>query len=118
LAHAQSYYGNRGDELLTEESAPGNDFLASVRMEWAKSTAAAAEKGIRTVNTRFGIILDASGGALEKMLTPFRMGIGRRIGNGKQWMSWIALDDVVGGPRFVLNSSSVNRPVNFVAPNP
>ena len=117
-ASAIGYYGNRGDELLTEESAPGNDFLASVCMEWEKSTAAAAEKGIRTVNTRFGIILDAGGGALAKMLTPFRMGIGGRVGDGKQWMSWIALDDVVGGLRFVLDHSSVSGPVNFVAPNP
>jgi uncharacterized protein len=117
-ASAIGYYGNRGDELLTEESAPGTDFLASVCMEWEKSTAAAAEKGIRTVNTRFGIILDASGGALEKMLTPFRMGIGGRVGNGKQWMSWISLDDVVAGLRFVLDNSSASGPVNFVAPNP
>jgi uncharacterized protein (TIGR01777 family) len=117
-ASAIGYYGNRGNELLTEESAPGTDFLASVCMEWEKSTAAAAEKGIRTVNTRFGIILDASGGALEKMLTPFRMGIGGRVGNGKQWMSWISLDDVVAGLRFVLDNSSASGPVNFVAPNP
>ena len=117
-ASAIGYYGNRGDELLTEKSAPGNDFLAYVCRDWEKSTAAAAEKGIRTVLARFGIILDEHGGALAKMLTPFRMGIGGRIGNGKQWMSWIALDDVVGAIRFMIRDRLVNGPVNFVAPNP
>jgi uncharacterized protein len=117
-ASAIGYYGNRGDELLTEDSTAGNDFLARVCKEWEKATRPAAEKGIRTVLTRFGIILAENGGALEKMLTPFRMGIGGRIGDGKQWMSWIALDDVVGGIRFVIDDRSVNGPVNFVAPNP
>jgi hypothetical protein len=117
-ASAIGYYGDRGDELLTETSAPGNDFLAQVCIEWENATRPAVEKGIRTVHTRFGIILDAEGGALAKMLTPFRMGIGGRVGNGKQWMSWIALDDVVKGLRFVMEDASTRGPVNFVSPNP
>ena len=117
-ASAIGYYGNRGDELLTEDSTPGNDFLADVCQQWEKTTRPAAEKGIRTVLTRFGVILAENGGALEKMLTPFRMGIGGRIGSGKQWMSWIALDDVVGAIRFMILDGVVNGPVNFVAPNP
>jgi uncharacterized protein (TIGR01777 family) len=117
-ASAIGYYGNRGDEVLTESSAPGKDFLSDVCVEWEKATALATEKGIRVVNTRFGIILDANGGALAKMLPPFRMGIGGRIGSGKQWMSWIALDDVVGGIKFALTNATLSGPVNFVAPNP
>jgi len=117
-ASAIGYYGNRGDELLTENSAPGNEFLSEVCVAWEKASAAAAEAGIRTVNARFGIILDANGGALQKMVAPFRMGIGGKVGDGKQWMSWIALEDVVGGLRFVLENSSLKGPVNFVAPNP
>jgi uncharacterized protein len=117
-ASAIGYYGNRGDELLTETSLPGDDFLAQVCVEWENATALAREKGIRVVNTRFGIILDTEGGALRKMLPPFRMGIGGKIGNGKQWMSWIALDDVVRAIEFALTNQSLNGPVNFVAPNP
>lgn len=112
------YYGNRGDELLNENSTLGSDFLSHVCFEWEKATTPASEKGIRTVLTRFGIILDANGGALAKMLTPFRMGIGGRVGDGKQWMSWMALDDVVGAIRFLLYDNFVNGPVNFVAPHP
>ncbi|HEU4795349.1 MAG TPA: TIGR01777 family oxidoreductase [Pyrinomonadaceae bacterium] len=117
-ASAIGYYGNRGDELLTETSAPGNDFLASVCVEWEQATRPASEKGIRTVLARFGIILDQNGGALAKMLTPFRMGIGGRVGNGRQWMSWIALDDVIGALKFLMRDKAVNGPVNFVAPRP
>lgn len=117
-ASAIGYYGNRGDEILTETSAPGNDFLAGVCVEWEKATALATEKGIRVLNARFGVILDANGGALKKMLPPFRMGIGGRIGSGKQWMSWIALDDVVGGINFALNNDLLRGPANFVAPAP
>lgn len=117
-ASAIGYYGNRGDEVLTEASAPGDDFLSEVCVEWEKATELATEKGIRVVNARFGIILDSKGGALAKMLPPFRMGIGGRIGSGKQWMSWIALDDVVGGIKFALTNEALNGPVNFVAPNP
>ena len=117
-ASAIGYYGNRGDEVLTESSAPGNDFLASVCVEWEQATQPAIEKGIRTVHTRFGIILDADGGALAKMLTPFRMGIGGRVGDGRQWMSWIALEDVVNGLKFLMRDRAVSGPVNFVSPHP
>ena len=117
-ASAIGYYGNRGDETLTEGSAPGDDFLAEVCVEWEKATALATEKGIRVVNARFGVILDAHGGALAKMLPPFRMGIGGKIGSGKQWMSWIALDDVVGALKFALANETLRGPVNFVAPKP
>ncbi len=117
-ASATGYYGDRGEELLTEESAPGNDFLADVCVEWERATDIARKSGLRTVNARFGIILDPHGGALKKMLPPFRMGIGGRLGDGKQWMSWIALADVVEALRFVLTNESVDGPINFVAPNP
>lgn len=117
-ASAIGYYGNRGDEILTETSAPGKDFLSEVCSEWEKATALAMEKGIRVVNARFGIILDRHGGALKKMLPPFRMGAGGKIGSGKQWMSWIALDDVIGALNFALTQESLSGPVNFVAPNP
>jgi uncharacterized protein (TIGR01777 family) len=117
-ASAVGIYGNRGDEILTESSATGNDFLAEVCVDWEQATALATEKGIRVVNTRFGVILAANGGALAKMLPPFRMGIGGKIGSGKQWMSWITLDDVIGGLRFALANETLSGPVNFVAPNP
>jgi len=117
-ASAIGYYGNRGDELLNEKSAPGDDFLANVCVEWENATIPTIEKGIRTVHARFGIILDRKEGALAKMLTPFRMGIGGRIGDGKQWMSWIDIEDVVNGLKSLIESSAVNGPVNFVAPNP
>jgi uncharacterized protein (TIGR01777 family) len=117
-ASAIGYYGNRGDEILTESSAPGDDFLADVCVEWEKATTLATEKGIRVVNARFGVILDRNGGALAKMLPPFRLGLGGKIGSGKQWMSWIALDDVVGALKFALVNETLNGPVNFVAPNP
>ena len=117
-ASAIGYYGNRGDEVLTEQSPPGNDFLSQVCVEWENATQPAVEKGIRTVNARFGIILAKDGGALAKMLPPFSMGVGGRIGDGKQWMSWIALVDVVAALRFVITNEAVEGAVNIVAPNP
>ena len=117
-ASAIGYYGNRGDELLTETSRPGDDFLAGVCIEWENATKPAVENGIRTVNARFGIILDENEGALAKMLTPFRMGIGGRVGDGRQWMSWVALDDVVNAAKFLITDTSTRGPVNFVSPNP
>jgi len=117
-ASAIGYYGNRGDEILTETSAPGDDFLADVCVEWEKATALATENGIRVVNARFGVILDKKGGALAKMLPPFRLGLGGKIGSGKQWMSWIALDDVVGALKFAVINETLSGPVNYVAPNP
>jgi len=117
-ASAIGYYGNRGDEVLTETSAPGKDFLSRVCVEWEQATKPAVEKGIRTIYARFGIILDANEGALAKMLMPFRMGVGGRLGNGKQWMSWIAIEDVVNGLKFLVEDGSIRGPVNLVAPNP
>ncbi|MFN2533561.1 MAG: TIGR01777 family oxidoreductase [Pyrinomonadaceae bacterium] len=117
-ASAIGIYGDRDDEVLTEDSKPGSDFLASVCVEWENACRPAIEKGIRTVNARFGIVLDTGGGALAKMLPPFRMGIGGRVGSGKQWMSWIVLDDVIAGLKLVLRHDEIAGPVNFVAPNP
>ena len=117
-ASAIGYYGNRGDEELTETSAPGKDFLSSVCVEWEEAARPAAEQGIKTILARFGVILDRDGGALAKMLTPFRMGIGGRVGDGRQWMSWIALDDVINALKFLLQDPVVRGPVNIVAPNP
>jgi len=117
-ASAVGFYGHRGDELLTETSEPGDDFLADVCVAWENATAPAKEKGIRVANLRFGIILSAKGGALAKMLTPFRLGIGGRVGDGKQWMSWITLDDVVGAIKLILTDESLSGPINTVAPNP
>ena len=117
-ASAIGYYGNRGDELLTETSRHGDAFLAGVCIEWENATKPAVENGIRTVNARFGIILDENEGALAKMLTPFRMGIGGRVGDGRQWMSWVALDDVVNAAKFLITDTSTRGPVNFVSPSP
>ena len=117
-ASAIGYYGNRGDEILTEASPPGDGFLAEVCREWEEATALATEKGIRVVNARFGVILDQGGGALAKMLPPFRLGLGGKVGDGKQWMSWIALADVIEGIGFALTNDSLKGPVNFVAPAP
>ena len=117
-ASAIGFYGNRGDEVLTEQSAAGNDFLAGVCKEWEQSAELAAEKGIRLVKARFGIILDKEGRALAKMLPPLRIGIGGRIGDGKQWRSWIALADGVGALELVIENQALAGPVNFVAPNP
>jgi len=115
---AIGYYGNRGDEVVTEESAPGSDFLAEVVKAWEAETAPATEAGVRTVLTRTGIVLAGHGGALKSMLLPFKLGIGGRQGSGKQWMSWIALDDEVGAIRFAIENETVSGPVNLVAPNP
>jgi uncharacterized protein len=117
-ASAIGYYGDRGDEILREESAPGSDFLAQVCRDWETATQPATNAGIRTVNTRFGVILSRNGGALPKMLPPFRMGVGGRIGNGRQWMSWIHIADVVGAIEHALDNPSVTGAVNVVGPNP
>lgn len=117
-ASAIGIYGDRGDEVLREESAPGSDFLAEVGKQWEAATEPAARAGIRVVSLRIGVVLSARGGALGRMLTPFRMGAGGRIGSGRQWMSWITLDDIVGAIQHALASDSLRGPVNTVAPNP
>lgn len=117
-ASAVGFYGNRGDEILREESPPGADFLAEVCCEWEAAARPAANAGIRVVHLRFGVVLSASGGALAQMLTPFRLGLGGVIGNGRQWMSWITLDDAVGVIGRALTDESLRGPVNAVAPQP
>ena len=103
---------------MREESAAGDDFLAAVCREWETATRAAAQAGIRVANLRFGIILSPEGGALAKMLLPFQMGVGGKIGSGKQYMSWITLDDAVGAIYHALTNESLRGPVNVVAPHP
>ncbi|HEV8538385.1 MAG TPA: TIGR01777 family oxidoreductase [Bacteroidota bacterium] len=116
-ASAIGYYGDRGAEMLTEESPPGDDFLATVCREWETATAPAAGKGIRVVHLRFGLILSPRGGALQKLLVPFRFGVGGMLGSGKQYWSWIAIDDVVGAIMHALVNEKVRGPVNLVTPD-
>ena len=111
-------YGDRGDERLTELSVAGEGFLADVVKAWESATAPAAEAGIRVAYTRFGAILSPEGGALAKMLTPFKLGAGGVIGNGKQYMCWIALDDVLAVIEHLLCTESLAGPVNVAAPTP
>lgn len=117
-ASAVGYYGSRGDEVLTETSSAGNDFLATVCREWEAATQPASDAGIRTVNLRIGLLLSRDGGALPRMLLPFRMGLGGRIGDGRQWWSWIDIDDLVGAIHHIINTDSLHGPVNLVAPTP
>jgi len=116
-ASAIGYYGDRGEEVLTEESSLGRGFLAELCREWEAASAPAAENGIRVVRLRFGVVLSAAGGALRKMLRPFRFGLGGRFGSGQQYMSWIALDDVLAVILRALTDDSLAGPVNAVAPD-
>ena len=115
-ASAIGYYGDRGDEVLREESAPGRDFLAGVCRDWEAASEPAARKGIRVVNLRFGVVLGRGGGALARMLPPFRLGLGGRIGSGRQYISWITLDDAVGSVQHALATGALRGPANAVAP--
>ncbi|MGA9529179.1 MAG: TIGR01777 family oxidoreductase [Terriglobales bacterium] len=117
-ASAIGFYGDRGDEILTEESAAGRGFLPEVCREWEDASRNAAGAGIRTVNIRIGLVLSARGGALAKMLPPFKLGLGGRLGSGKQWMSWIHIDDIVGAIHHAITADSLSGPVNLVGPNP
>jgi uncharacterized protein len=117
-ASAVGYYGNRGDETLTEASTPGNDLLAGLCREWEAETARGTEFGARVVNLRFGIILGAHGGALAQMALPFKLGAGGRLGDGRQWMSWLTLQETVSVIQFALATSALTGPVNAVTPNP
>src|SRR5256714_4559219 len=117
-ASATGYYGDRGAEVLTEASAAGTNFLAEVCREWEAATEPARAAGIRTVSLRFGVVLSKEGGALAKMLLPFKLGAGGRVGSGKQYMSWIALDDAVGAIEHALTDENLSGPVNVVAPQP
>src|SRR2546427_4195958 len=105
-------YGNRGDETLTEESMPGTDFLAGLTREWEAEALKSEALGIRVVLARFGIILARDGGALPKMILPFKIGAGGKLGSGRQWMSWVSLEDVVGVLRFAIENASSRGAVN------
>lgn len=117
-ASATGYYGNRGEEVLAEESKPGEDFLARLTQEWEAEAVKAEALGLRVVRTRFGIILEKHGGALPEMIRPFRFGVGGRLGSGKQWMSWITLADTIAIIRYLLDNRAFHGAVNVVSPQP
>lgn len=116
-ASGAGYYGDRGDEVLTEESQAGVGFLAEVAAAWESAAQPARDAGARVVTLRSGIVLSRQGGALARMLTPFRLGLGGRVGSGRQWWSWIGLNDAVAAYRHVL-ASTIDGPVNLTAPEP
>lgn len=117
-ASAVGVYGSRGDEVLTEQSEPGTDFLARLCLDWEAAAAPVTGAGIRLVTTRSGIVLSASGGALARQLPLFRLGLGGRLGSGRQWTSWISLEDEVRAIVFALEHDALAGPVNVVAPSP
>ncbi|MBS0205924.1 MAG: TIGR01777 family oxidoreductase [Planctomycetes bacterium] len=117
-ASAIGYYGDRGAEILTESAVPGSGFLADLCRDWEGACDPARQQGMRVVNLRIGVVLSPKGGGLAKMLTPFRMGVGGIIGSGRQYWSWIAIDDVVGALDFCLTNSGISGAVNGTAPNP
>jgi len=117
-ASAIGYYGDRSDQILQEDSPPGTGFLAQTCQEWEKASESAVQRGIRVVHLRFGIVLSPKGGALAMMLPIFQKGLGGKLGNGKHWMSWIALDDVVGAIQHAVVTERLRGPVNAVSPNP
>lgn len=117
-ASAIGIYGDRGDETLDEGSTPGGGFLAGVCRAWEQACQPAIEAGVRVVNLRFGIILSPRGGALGKMLLPFKLGLGTNLGSGRQWMSWVSIDDAIGAIHHALMTPSLSGPVNVTAPNP
>lgn len=117
-ASAIGYYGDRGSDVLTEESSNGKDFLAQVCLEWEEAARQACQRGIRVVHSRMGIVLGPNGGALSKMLLPFKLGIGGRLGSGRQYMSWVALEDVARAILFALENAALEGPFNMTAPEP
>jgi len=117
-ASAIGYYGSRGDEILTETSKPGGDFLAQVVIGWEREARSAEQFGVRVVPLRFGAVLGRGGGALKKILLPFRLGLGGRLGSGQQWMSWIHLDDLIALIGFAIESEQCKGVMNAVAPHP
>jgi len=112
------YYGSRGDETLNEQSAPGNDFLSDLSKDWEGQALNAEAMGVRVVCVRFGIVLARDRGALPKMVRPFRLGVGGSLGSGRQWMSWVALEDVVAIVRLALENGTMRGPLNVVSPQP
>jgi hypothetical protein len=117
-ASASGYYGPRGDEPVTEEDTPGDDFLAQVVVAWEREARAAEEIGVRVATMRTGIVLSKEGGALKRMLTPFKLGVGGPIAGGRQYMPWIHIDDVVGGYLFALDDEEASGPINLSGPEP
>jgi uncharacterized protein len=117
-ASAIGFYGDRGDEILTEESAAGQDFLAKLACEWEAEAAKASAVGMRVVCARFGIILAKNGGALPQMMRPFQLMVGGKLGTGRQWMSWVTLEDAIGVLRYALENAAVSGAVNVVSPQP
>lgn len=115
-ASATGFYGDRGAEILREESASGGNFVSEVCREWEKATLQASQGGIRVVHLRIGVVLDSEGGALPKMLTPFKLGLGGKVGSGSQYMSWITLEDLIAVMRRAIEDESLRGPVNAVAP--
>ncbi len=118
MASATGYYGNRGSEILTEESSLGSGFLAELTYEWEAASKALIANGVRLVLMRIGVVLSPSGGALSKMMLPFQLGLGGQLGDGKQYMSWIVLDDVINIIEFLLKEDSLSGVINVVGPNP
>ena len=117
-ASATGIYGNRGDETLTESSQPGNDFLSGIAKEWESEALKAEAVGIRVVRARFGVILSKNGGALPQMIRPFQFGIGGKVSTGKQWMSWITLEDAIVILRLALENANITGALNVVSPQP
>src|SRR5437660_4564328 len=117
-ASATGFYGDRDDEILDETSDSGGGFLANVCRDWEGATESAAKAGVRVVNLRFGPILAREGGMLGKMLTPFKLGMGGKVGSGKQYISWVAIDDAVGAIKLALTNESIHGPLNVVSPHP
>jgi uncharacterized protein (TIGR01777 family) len=113
-----NYYGDRGDVVVDEDSSPGEGFLATLCVDWEKATAPAASAGIRIVNLRNGIAISGRGGAVSRLLVPFRLGVGGRIGDGRQYVSWIAIDDLIGAIYHAIHDDRLSGPVNTVAPSP
>jgi len=116
VASAVGYYGSRGEEILDEDSGPGEGFLSGLTADWEAATVMASEAGIRVVNLRLGMVLGQGGGALPRLVPIFLAGLGGRLGSGKQWMSWIALDDLAAAVLFLLEREDLSGPVNLVAP--
>jgi uncharacterized protein (TIGR01777 family) len=118
VASAIGIYGNRGDEVLTESSPPGSGFLADLCRQWEAAAEPAIQAGIRVVHMRFGVVLGPGPGALQQMLPPFRVGMGARLGSGRQWMSWVGLADAIRAILFALERADLSGPLNTTAPNP
>lgn len=117
-ASAIGFYGDRGDQILTEESQGGSLFISGVCQKWEAATAVASDRGVRVVNLRFGMIIGAGGGALAEMLPVFRKGVGGKLGSGNQYVSWVSMDDVVAAVQHVLTNVDLHGPVNVTSPEP